>query len=130
MSYNKGGGYTSRGGLSSRPQAESSDHVQIRMEKFDFDSEIDSLRSHVGKIKQMSLAIEEERKEQGALIESMEEAMERARLALRQTMQRLNVAYKQAQSNHLLFLVLFAVFLLFGIYVLAKFYKLGRGFFG
>ena len=52
--------------------------------------------------------------------------MERASVALKRTMGRLNIVYRQAQSNHLLALVLFAIFLFIGIYVLAKFYRLGR----
>eukprot|EP00798_Chlamydomonas_sp_ICE-L_P022871 gene22871-30044_t len=113
-----------RGGLNARAQPP--DQVQINMEKFDYDSEVQSLRTHVGRIKEMSLAIEDERKQQGELINSMEDVMERAKMGLKRTMQRLNVAYTQAQSNHLLFLVLFAMVLLFGIYVLAKVYHFGR----
>lgn len=52
--------------------------------------------------------------------------MERASVALRRTMGRLNVVFRQAQSNHLLVLVLFAMFLFFVIYVVAKVYRLGR----
>ena len=52
--------------------------------------------------------------------------MERARLVLRSAMGRMNVAYRQAKSNHMLFVVLFAVFLFFGLYVLAKFYRFGK----
>jgi len=55
-----------------------------------------------------------------------EEAMERASVTLKRTMGRLNVVYKQAQSNHLLFLVLFAIVLFIGIYIIAKVYRLGR----
>ncbi len=46
--------------------------------------------------------------------------MERAKLALRRATTRLNVAYKQAKSNHLLYLVLFAVALFTCVYMLAK----------
>lgn len=56
--------------------------------------------------------------------------MERAKLALRRATKRLNVAYKQAQSNHLLFLVLFCIFVFFGVYVLARIYRFGRGILG
>ena len=52
--------------------------------------------------------------------------MEKASIALKRTMGRLNVVYKQAQSNHLLALVIFAIFLFIGIYVIAKIYRLGR----
>jgi hypothetical protein len=46
--------------------------------------------------------------------------MERAKLVMRRAMGRLNIAYKQAQSNHMLFLVLFAILLFTGLYVLSK----------
>lgn len=59
-----------------------------------------------------------------------EDTMERARLVMRSAMSRMNVAYKQAQSNHFLFLILFAVFLFLGLYILSKFYRLGRHIFG
>lgn len=55
-----------------------------------------------------------------------EDTMERARHVLRSAMGRMNIAFKQVRSNHMLFLILFAVFLFFGLYVLAKFYRLGR----
>lgn len=54
------------------------------------------------------------------------EAMERARAGLKHTMGRLNKVYRQAQSNHMLALVLFAVVLFVGIYIIAKIYRLGR----
>lgn len=54
------------------------------------------------------------------------EAMERARAGLKHTMGRLNKVYRQAQSNHMLALVLFAVVLFVGIYIVAKIYRLGR----
>ncbi|GAX75721.1 hypothetical protein CEUSTIGMA_g3164.t1 [Chlamydomonas eustigma] len=118
-------GSSSREGLSSRSQG--SDQVHIHIDKgFDFDSEVDILRSHVGRIKKLSQAIDEETKVQGSLINSLEESMERARMSLKRTMVRLNIAYKQAQSNHMLLLVLFAVVLFISIYVISKIYKLGR----
>jgi protein transporter SFT1 len=52
--------------------------------------------------------------------------MERARTSLKRTMGRLNIAYRQAQSNHMLLLVLFALGLFISIYVISKIYKLGR----
>ena len=74
----------------------------------------------------MSLQIDEERKEQGRIINSLEDAMERAKDSLKRTMMRLKVHYQQASGGHLLILVVFAVLLLFGIYIIAKVYRLGR----
>ena len=44
-----------REGLSARSQPTASDQVQIHIDKgFDFDSEVDLLRAHVGRIKKVS----------------------------------------------------------------------------
>ncbi|KXZ49734.1 hypothetical protein GPECTOR_20g591 [Gonium pectorale] len=107
-------GYSSRGGLSSRQQQ---DQVAIHVGKFDFDSEL-------------SLAIEDEQKQQGELINSLEDTMERAKLVMRRAMGRLNIAYRQAQSNHMLFLVLFAILLFTALYILGKVYRIGRAVLG
>ena len=56
--------------------------------------------------------------------------MERAKLALRRTVGRLNVVYKQAQSNHMLGLVLFIMLLSLTLYILSKVYRFGSHFFG
>jgi hypothetical protein len=52
--------------------------------------------------------------------------MERARLALKRATQKLNVVYKQAGSWHMLMLVLFALGLFLGLYVLSKMWRIGR----
>jgi hypothetical protein len=52
--------------------------------------------------------------------------MERARAALHSARKRLNVAYHRARSNHTLFMVLFVVALVIGVYVLGRIYRLGR----
>ncbi|KAG2488779.1 hypothetical protein HYH03_012776 [Edaphochlamys debaryana] len=118
-----------RPGLSTRP-GQQQDQVAINVGKFDFDSEIDGLRGHVKKIKQLSLAIEDEQKQQGELINSLEDTMERAKLVMRRAMGRLNIAYKQAQSNHMLFLILFALLMFTALYILGKVYRLGRAVLG
>ncbi len=46
--------------------------------------------------------------------------MERAKLVMRRAMGRLNIAYRQAQSNHILYLVLFAVVMFTILYILGK----------
>ncbi|GIL87321.1 hypothetical protein Vretimale_1728 [Volvox reticuliferus] len=120
-------GYASRGGLSARQQAQ--DQVAINV-KFDFDSEVEGLRGHVQKLKHLSLAIEDEQKKQGELINSLEDTMERAKLVMRRAMGRLNIAYRQAQSNHMLYLVLFALLMFTVLYVLGKVYRIGRAVIG
>lgn len=46
--------------------------------------------------------------------------MERAKLVMRRAMGRLNIAARQARSNHMLYLVLFAVAMFTVLYVLGK----------
>ncbi|WIA09200.1 hypothetical protein OEZ85_008610 [Tetradesmus obliquus] len=121
-----GGRYTSRGGLSARPRQ---DHLQISIEKFDADEQITGLRGDVAKLKQMALAIEEETKLTGTAMEGLEEAMEKAKLKLRQAMRRLNIAYKQSRSNLMLYVVLFIVGICLLVFVLNKLRRLGRLFF-
>mmetsp|Transcript_9665 Transcript_9665/g.23987 ORF Transcript_9665/g.23987 Transcript_9665/m.23987 type:complete len:133 (-) Transcript_9665:362-760(-) len=128
-SIHGGGGYTSRDGLSARP-GNGPDQVQIRVDKFDFDAEVEGLRAHVGKIKDLARTIEDERKVHGEIINTLEGSMEQAKMALKRASKRLNIAYKQAQSNHLLFLVLFCIFIFFGVYFLARLYRMGRWIFG
>ena len=74
----------------------------------------------------MSLQIDEERKEQGHIINSLEDAMERAKDSLKRTMMRMNVAYQRASGSPLLTMAIFAVLLLLGVYFIAKVYRLGR----
>lgn len=46
--------------------------------------------------------------------------MERAKLVMRRAMGRLNIAFRQAQSNHMLYLILFAFLMFTVLYVLGK----------
>lgn len=82
-------------------------------------------RGHVARIKGLSLAIDDERRQQGELIKNLEEALERAGAGLKRAMKRLNVAYRQAGSWHLLWLMLFAAVLFTVVYMLGKLYRLG-----
>lgn len=118
-----GSGYTSRGGLSARPRQ---DHVQISMEKFNYDDQVAELRRDVGKIKSLALAIEEERKLQGAEINSLEELMDKAKLKLGQARRRLNVVFKQSRSNLMLYVVLFIIAMIMVVFILNKLRRLGK----
>ncbi len=50
--------------------------------------------------------------------------MEKARTGLRKTMRRLNRTYEQSKSNHILYLLLFAVGVFILMYSWLKFYRL------
>lgn len=51
-------------------------------------------------------------------------------MGLRRARQRLNVAYKQAQSNHWMMLALFVMGMCLAVYLLARLYRMGRFVFG
>ncbi|KAF5839831.1 Qc-snare protein, SFT1 family [Dunaliella salina] len=118
----------SRGGLSARSHAaDREQQVQINIgDKFDFDAEVEGLSAQVRGIKQMSLAIDEERRQQGDIMSTLEDTMERSRLRLRRARQRLSSATKQAKSNHWLVLTLFVVAVCLSVYFLSRLYRLGR----
>lgn len=131
MAQYGGGGYTSRGGLNPRTLHGQQDQIAINVgSKFDFDSEVEDLRGHVKKLKQLSRAIEDETRQQGEIINGLEDTLERAKLLMTRTMGRLNVAYRQARSNHLLFIVLFGIAMFIGLYILGKMYRIGRSIVG
>ena len=50
--------------------------------------------------------------------------MDKARTSLRKTMRRLNRTYEQSKSNHILYLLLFAVGVFILMYSWLKFYRL------
>lgn len=57
---------------------------------------------------------------------AQEEAMEKARAGLRKTVRRLNRTYEQSKSNHILYLLLFAVGVFTVLYTWIKFYRMIR----
>jgi hypothetical protein len=56
--------------------------------------------------------------------------MEKAKMALSRSMRRMNKAFEQSKSNHLLYLVLFSFGTLFGLYFFAKIIGTIRWIFG
>eukprot|EP00878_Enallax_costatus_P010781 GHUV01011258.1.p1 GENE.GHUV01011258.1~~GHUV01011258.1.p1 ORF type:complete len:120 (+),score=28.69 GHUV01011258.1:346-705(+) len=102
------------------------EHVQISIEKFDYEAQLGELRGDVAKIKELAYAIDDERKLQGADVDTLEEYMEKAKMMLGKATRRLNVVYKQSKSNLMLYVVLFAIGLFTVVYVLKKLYRLGR----
>lgn len=106
--------------------------VQITMQQpqFDLDNEITGLRGQMGKLKTMSQQIGEESRIHGELISGLEESMEKARSALKRSMKRMNKACEQSKSNHLLYLVLFSLATLLGLYFFAKIVGTVRWIFG
>ena len=56
------------------------------------------------------------------------DVLERSNAALRQGMRKLNRAYKQSKSNHLLWLALFTLAIVFAVWLFAKTYRTIRWF--
>lgn len=55
-----------------------------------------------------------------------EDLLDRTKVALSRTMRRMNVAYTQAQSWHILVLVVFSVVLLTSVYMISKIFRIGH----
>lgn len=122
MSGWRAGGYASGDGLSSRSHLLGGDNqLQINVDAdFDVDREIDGLRSQVRQLGGLAREIHDETQSQSKLMQSLEETMELGRQALKNAMKKLNRVYDQAQSNHFLWLVLFAFVIIIGVWFLAK----------
>ena len=74
----------------------------------------------------LAYAIDEERKLQGAEIDSLHEAMEKAQAMVRGAARRLKVVYRGSSTNPMLWVVLFAAFLFVAVFALKKLHGLGR----
>eukprot|EP00192_Tetraselmis_astigmatica_P017854 CAMPEP_0117653064 /NCGR_PEP_ID=MMETSP0804-20121206/2987_1 /TAXON_ID=1074897 /ORGANISM="Tetraselmis astigmatica, Strain CCMP880" /LENGTH=141 /DNA_ID=CAMNT_0005459205 /DNA_START=169 /DNA_END=594 /DNA_ORIENTATION=- len=123
-------GFPSRGGLSSRqplfgappPPAAGGSSVQVSIQQpeFNLDNEVTGLRGQMAQLKAMSQQIGESSRENSQILAGLEETMEKVRMTLKRSMKRMNKAYEQSKSNHLLYLILFSLATLFGLYFFAK----------
>ena len=75
---------------------------------------------------QMSMAIGEENKLQKQAAETLSEYMEQAEMAMKRGIRRVNKAFRQSKSNHLLYLALFCLAIFFMLMFLVRTYKLFR----
>ncbi|KAJ7561570.1 hypothetical protein O6H91_03G033800 [Diphasiastrum complanatum] len=123
MAYT-GGGSISRPGLTSRvpPQNE---QLQLRIDPLhgDLDEEIHGLQHKVALLKNIAQDIEVETKYQNDLLNQLEATMLKAQAGLKNTMNRLNRALTQHGSNHVMHVVLFALFCFLVVYLWSKFSK-------
>ncbi|KAL3371614.1 hypothetical protein AABB24_008251 [Solanum stoloniferum] len=108
--------YRSRDGLSTR-QVGGADEIQLRIDPMhgDLDDEITGLR------KQVAQEIESEAKYQNDFINQLQMTLIKAQAGVKNNMRRLNRSIIQEGSNHVMHVVLFALFCFFVIYWLAKF---------
>lgn len=84
------------------------------------DREIDALRAGVGRLKGLSRTIQEEHRSVADLTTRLEGALEAAAATLKATRKRLDRAYRQNKSNHLLHVLLFALACFFLLYFWSK----------
>lgn len=125
MATSRGGAvpFRSSDGLSTR-QVSNSDEVQVRIVDpmhTDVDDEIIRLRSQVGMIRTVAQEINSEAKFQSDFMDQLQMTLIRAQASLKNNMRRLNSSIVQSGSNHVLHVVLFALFCLFLVYFWSKF---------
>lgn len=109
-----------------------SDQVEISINgglAYDIDAEIEELHHGIGRLKQVSSSIHEGNQLTGQIMESLETAMDTAKASLRQTMKRLDEVARKTKSNHLLYVILFGLVILLGVYFWTKISKLFHYFF-
>ncbi|CAO2834443.1 unnamed protein product [Amaranthus hypochondriacus] len=114
--------FRSSDGLSTR-QVGSSDEVQVRIDPLhaDLDDEILGLRSQVHKLRHVAQEIHSEAKYQNEFMDQLQMTLIRAQASLKNNMRRLNSNIVRSGSNHVMHVVLFALFCLFLVYFWSKF---------
>ncbi|ONM59058.1 Bet1-like protein [Zea mays] len=126
------------GPLRSR-NAASSDEIQLRIDPVhgDLDEEIDGLHSRVRMLKGgpwlsaifelenilvgVAQEINSEAKFQNDFLHELQMTLAKAQAGVKNNMRRLNKSIIQQGSNHVLYVVLFALFCFFIVYLLSKF---------
>ncbi|KMT15509.1 hypothetical protein BVRB_3g058600 [Beta vulgaris subsp. vulgaris] len=114
--------YRSSDGLSTR-QVGNSDEIQLRIDPMhgDLDDEILGLRSQVHKLRNVAQEIHSEAKFQSDFVDQLQMTLIRAQASLKNNMRRLNSSIVRSGSNHVLHVVIFALFCLFLVYFWSKF---------
>ncbi|KAL9229159.1 hypothetical protein vseg_004656 [Gypsophila vaccaria] len=114
--------YRSSDGLSTR-QVNSSDEIQLRIDPMhgDLDNEIMGLRSQVRQLKYVAQEIQSEAKYQNEFMNQLQMTLIKAQASLKNNMRRLNRSMVHSGSNHIMHVVLFALFCCFLVYLWSKF---------
>uniref|UniRef100_A0A0E0QAA1 t-SNARE coiled-coil homology domain-containing protein n=1 Tax=Oryza rufipogon TaxID=4529 RepID=A0A0E0QAA1_ORYRU len=110
------------GPLRSR-NASSSDEIQLRIDPVhgDLDEEIDGLHSRVRLLKGVAQEINAEAKFQNDFLSQLQMTLIKAQAGVKHNMRRMNKSIILQGSNHVVHVVLFALFCFFVVYVLSKF---------
>ncbi|XP_008795196.1 bet1-like protein At4g14600 isoform X2 [Phoenix dactylifera] len=116
------GALRSREGLTSRPAA-SSDEIQLRIDPMhaDLDEEISGLHKKIRLLKGVAQEIETEARFQNDFISQLQMTLIKAQAAVKNNMRRMNKSIIQQGSNHVVHVILFALFCFFVVYLLSKF---------
>ena len=93
---------------------------------YDLDDEVAGLRGKVKLLKSMSNQIGEEASIRGSLIDALRVDFSSSDAAMRDVRKKLNKAYEQAKSGHLMSLMFFACCALGGFWMLLKFHGVVR----
>ncbi|PIA27264.1 hypothetical protein AQUCO_08100006v1 [Aquilegia coerulea] len=113
--------YRSREGLSTRAVS-NQDEIQLRIDPIhgDLDEEITGLHSKISRLKNVAQVIESETKFQNDFVSQLQMTVIKAQAGLKNNVRRLNRSVIQQGSNHLLHVVLFALFCFFVVYLWSK----------
>ncbi|KAE8674571.1 Bet1-like protein [Hibiscus syriacus] len=113
--------YRSREGLSTRPVA-SSDEIQLRIDPMhgDLDDEIFGLRSQVKQLRNVAQEIGSEAKFQKDFLDQLQMTMIKAQAGVKNNIRKLNKSIIKHGSNHIVHVVLFALFCFFVVYIWSK----------
>ncbi|XP_021743624.1 bet1-like protein At4g14600 [Chenopodium quinoa] len=114
--------FRSSDGLSTR-QVGNSDEIQLRIDPMhaDLDDEIIGLTSQVRRLKNVAQEINSEAKLQSDFVDQLQMTLIKAQASLKNNMRRINSSIVQNGSNHVMHVVLFALFCLFLVYFWSKF---------
>eukprot|EP00270_Netrium_digitus_P021150 TRINITY_DN892_c0_g1_i1.p1 TRINITY_DN892_c0_g1~~TRINITY_DN892_c0_g1_i1.p1 ORF type:complete len:125 (+),score=24.82 TRINITY_DN892_c0_g1_i1:149-523(+) len=115
------GGYPQRSTLLGE-NGQEHHHVQVQVDSFhtEFDSEISSLRGKVSLLKQVASDITLENRNQNELLEQLESTVQKARVAVKNTMRKINRSLASSGSSHLIHVIIFAFACLLLVYYWSK----------
>ncbi|KAH8508680.1 hypothetical protein Peur_050577 [Populus x canadensis] len=113
--------YRSREGLSTRPMA-TSDEIQLRIDPIhgDLDDEITGLRSQVRQLRNVAQEIESEAKYQKDFLETLQMTVMKAQAGVKNNIRKLNKSIIKNGGNHIVHVVLFALFCFMVVYLWSK----------
>lgn len=112
------------GPLRSR-QTGNSDEIQLQIDPIhdDLDDQITGLHHKIRRLKGVAQEIGTEAKFQNDFISQLQMTLVKAQAGVKNNMRRMNKSIIQNGSNHVMYVILFALFCFFVVYFLSKFSK-------